>query len=95
VSMLFRYVSGSRPSIVSSLDESGLISGTRIQKRSLIHLRSVSRFGSVSAVVYWQGLDALFIVELFVRPTFHVRARNWSFPAGLCRHSQTPDASLR
>ena len=95
MSMLFRYVSGSRPSIVSSLDESGLISGTRIQKRSLIHLRSVSRFGSASAVVYWQGLEALFIVELFVRPTFHVRARNWSFPAGLCRHSQTPDASLR
>jgi len=94
VSVLFRYVSSSRPSIVSSV-LGALISGTRIQKRSLIHLRSVSRFGSVSAVVYWQGLEALFIVELFVRPTFHVRARKWSLPAGLCRHSQTPDASLR
>ncbi len=53
--------------MVSSPDRSGLISRARIQKLLLYPPWSgVSRFGSVSAAADWQGLDAPFIVELFM-----------------------------
>jgi hypothetical protein len=74
----------------------GRISATRIQKLSLTRPdEALSRFGTVSAAVDWQGLDAPIVVELFVRRTFHARARELSLPAGRCCHRQTPDASVR
>ena len=61
-----RYVQSSRLGIVSSPGYPGLISRARIQK--LLPYPSwsgLSRFGSISAAAYWQGLDAPLIVELF------------------------------
>lgn len=84
------------PASASFPTKSRLISGVRIQKLSpLPVLIYVSRFGSISAEADWQGLDAPFIVELFMLRFFGGCPKRISASADLRCRSPTPDASMR
>ena len=73
-----------------------MISGARIQKLLPYPPWSgLSGFGSVSAAVHWQGLDAPLIVELFTVCFSRQNPGACQAPVPRCCHREAPDASVR
>ena len=94
-SALTRHVRSSRSGIVSSSKTWNRFQWAEYRSAHLPIPAERNRFGSVSAVVDWQGLDAPLIVELFAVCFFRQNPGGCRPPVPRCRHRETPDASVR